>query len=159
MLLWQKCGLLLQEIWRMAGPGESCVLVDKHGGRSFYRDLLGDVFPGARIDVRAEGAEESTYRVSRGEKSLVLSFVPEGDSRALPTALASMVAKYTREIYMNAFNDYWCERVPGLKPTAGYFGDGRRFVREISHLLDSDGVPTEDVLRRNWNYVEESADE
>jgi ribonuclease HII len=153
MLLWQKCGLLLQELWNVAGPGESHVLVDKHGGRAFYRDLLRDVFPDAQIDVLVEGAEDSTYRVREGEKSMVASFVPEGDSKAMPTALASMVAKYTREIHMKAFNDYWCGRLPELKPTAGYFGDGRRFVKEIEHLLEADGIPTEHVLRRNWNYV------
>jgi ribonuclease HII len=153
MLLWQKCGLLLQELWEMAGPGESHVLVDKHGGRAFYRDLLRDVFPGAEIDVLLEGADDSTYRVRHGEKGMVISFVPEGDSKAMPTALASMVAKYTREIHMKAFNDYWCARLPELKPTAGYFGDGRRFVKEIAALLEADGIPKEDVLRRNWNYV------
>jgi hypothetical protein len=153
MLLWQKCGLLLQELWELAGPGESFVLVDKHGGRAFYRDLLCDVFPDTIIDVMTEGAEDSTYRVQQGERSMVISFVPEGDSKAMPTALASMVAKYTRELHMKAFNDYWCARLPELKPTAGYFGDGRRFLRQIAHLLEADGIPEEDVLRRNWNYA------
>ena len=38
----------------------------------------------------------------------------------LPTALASMTAKYLRELAMRAFNEFWCASVPGLRPTAGY---------------------------------------
>ena len=38
----------------------------------------------------------------------------------LPTALASMTAKYLRELSMRAFNEFWCARVTGLRPTAGY---------------------------------------
>ena len=45
----------------------------------------------------------------------------------LPTALASMTAKYLRELSMRAFNEFWCARVPGLRPTAGYPGDAPRF--------------------------------
>jgi hypothetical protein len=49
----------------------------------------------------------------------------------LPTALASMTAKYLRELSMRAFNEFWCAHIPDLKPTAGYYGDSRRFKRAI----------------------------
>jgi hypothetical protein len=54
--------------------------------------------------------------------------------RYLPTALASMTAKYLRELSMRAFNEFWCARVPGLRPTAGYPTDAPRFKREIDAL-------------------------
>ena len=49
LLLFQKCGLILQGLAGYAGPGESHILVDKHGARRRYRRLLLDVFPDARI--------------------------------------------------------------------------------------------------------------
>jgi hypothetical protein len=49
----------------------------------------------------------------------------------LAAALASMTAKYLREISLRPFNRFWQEHVPGLKPTAGYPNDARRFKAEI----------------------------
>jgi hypothetical protein len=42
-----------------------------------------------------------------------------------------MAAKYLRELAMKAFNQFWQQHVPGLKPTAGYPVDARRFRAEI----------------------------
>ena len=50
LLLFQKCGLLLQEFRRLDGGGSAHVLVDRHGGRVRYRRLLLDAFPGCRCD-------------------------------------------------------------------------------------------------------------
>jgi hypothetical protein len=33
---------------------------------------------------------------------------------------------------MRPFNEFWCSRVPGLKPTAGYPVDSRRFKKQIA---------------------------
>jgi len=33
---------------------------------------------------------------------------------------------------MRAMNEFWCRRVPGLRPTAGYPGDAPRFRRDIA---------------------------
>ena len=150
MILFQKCGLLLQELWRHAGPGESHVLVDRHGGRAHYRKLLLDVFPRCQCDVLEEGDQRSAY-VVRDERdsgrTLQVTFQEGGDSRALPTALASMVAKYVRELYMTAFNAYWQQRIDGLKPTAGYHGDARRFLRDIAPALHAEGVDRAALVR------------
>ena len=43
-----------------------------------------------------------------------------------------MTAKYLRELSMRAFNEFWCARVPDLRPTAGYPYDARRFRKEIA---------------------------
>ena len=150
-LLFQKCGLILQELWRRAGPGESRVLVDRHGGRMRYRRLLLDAFPGCPCDVLEEGGERSSYRIAeadRSDRTLVVTFQENGELHALPTALASMTAKYVRELYMRAFNAYWQERMEGLRPTAGYYGDAGRFLRDIAPLLRADGVPVESLVRR-----------
>ena len=51
--------------------------------------------------------------------------------RFLPTALASMTAKYLRELSMRAFNKFWSVHVPDLRPTAGYPKDAHRFYKDI----------------------------
>ena len=54
--------------------------------------------------------------------------------RFLPTALASMTAKYLRELAMRAWNEFWCARVKDQRPTAGYYSDSRRFKRDIERV-------------------------
>jgi ribonuclease HII len=151
LLLFQKCGLILQDVWSHVQPGASHVLVDKHGGRSRYRRLLLDVFPDCQCDILEEGAERSVYRVaeaSGARRTLLITFREGADARALPVALASMVAKYVRELYMLAFNVYWQQRLQGLKATTGYHHDARRFVRDITPALRAEGVDLSSVVRR-----------
>ena len=148
LLLFQKCGLVLQEVWKHAGPDRSFVLVDKHGARKRYRRLLLDVFPHCRCDVMQEEAHRSVYRVSDGaQRSLVVIFQEGGDTRTLPTALASMTAKYVRELYMLAFNVYWQQRLTDLEPTAGYHGDAQRFLRDIAPALHTEKVDLSRLVR------------
>ena len=64
------------------------------------------------------------------ERRIEFRFQPKGE-RHLPTALASMTAKYLRELAMRPFNRFWQEQVPGLRATAGYPVDSRRFFEEI----------------------------
>ena len=47
-----------------------------------------------------------------------------------------MVAKYTREDAMEAFNAYWSDVCPGVKPTRGYPVDARRFRDDVGTRLD-----------------------
>ena len=63
----------------------------------------------------------------------------KGDSRCAEIALASMLAKYTREALMKVFNAHFEARCPGLLPTAGYYEDGRRFLGDLAAagLLDA----------------------
>jgi ribonuclease HII len=111
-----------------AGP--ALVLCDKHGGRNRYAALLQDVFPDELVRVRRESAELSVYDVRAAERAVEFRFQPKGE-RHLPTALASMTAKYLRELAMRPFNAFWQQHVPGLAPTAGYPSDSRRFWNEI----------------------------
>jgi len=110
--------------------GPAVVLCDKHGGRNRYAALLQEVFPDELVRVRKEGAELSVYQVCAAGRSVEFRFQPKGE-RHLPTALASMTAKYLRELAMRPFNAFWLRQVPGLAPTAGYPGDSRRFWDEI----------------------------
>ncbi len=149
LLLFQKCGLLLQELWRHAGPGDSHVLVDRHGGRSHYRDLLRDAFPDCACDILGEDDAGSRYRIGDAQRALHVSFREGGDGLALPTALGSMIAKYVREVHMHAFNAYWCARVEGLKPTAGYAADANRFLEDIREAIVEGRVDRGMLIRRS----------
>ena len=147
LLLFQQCGLLLQHVWEMAAGQKAFVLVDRHGGRLHYRRLLRDAFPECSCDITREDRAGSIYRLWDGDRAMWVAFKEKADRLALPVALASMTAKYVRELYMYAFNAHWCGRVVGLKPTAGYALDARRFLSDIAAAIESDGVDLQTLVR------------
>jgi hypothetical protein len=112
---------------------------DKHGGRNFYSALLQRQFPEWLVEVYCEGCDESIYRFGPPERRIEVGFRVQSE-RFLPAALASMIAKYLREVLMRPFNDFWCARIPGLRPTAGYPKDSHRFKREIAELQLALGI-------------------
>jgi ribonuclease HII len=112
-------------------PDEPAIVTcDKHGGRDYYAALLQHVFPDELVRIRKETPELSVYVVAHGGRSVEFRFLVGGE-RMLPTALASMTAKYVRELAMRPFNAFWQRHVPGLKPTAGYSTDAKRFLADI----------------------------
>jgi hypothetical protein len=121
------------------GAGPIVIYLDKHGGRNRYAALLQHHFDACWIQPTVEGRAESRYEWDHGAARVEAVFRTRCEE-LLPTALASMTAKYHRELAMRAFNAYWAERVPGLKPTAGYFGDSRRFKREIDAAQREMGI-------------------
>ncbi len=128
--------------------GESVVVYcDKHGGRNRYAPLLEGFFPEHSVQIVEEGRLCSVYRWETDENAVEIRFVAKGD-RFLPSALASMIAKYLRELSMAAFNEFWQARLPGLRPTAGYPADARRFKQAIASIQKELGIPDQ-ILWRN----------
>jgi hypothetical protein len=128
-------------------PPPIYAVCDKHGGRNFYTALLQHHFSEHWIAPVYESHAQSRYEWGPPEARVRVTFRMNGEA-FLPTALASMTAKYLRELAMRAFNDFWCALVPDLKPTAGYYGDSRRFKKAIEtkqHELKID----DHVLWRN----------
>ncbi len=115
------------------------VYCDKHGGRNRYSELLQRQFPDWLVEICGEAGDESIYRFGPENRRVEVGFRVRSE-RFLPTALASMASKYLREVSMRAFNSFWCTRVPGLLPTAGYPVDARRFKTEIEPLQMSLGI-------------------
>jgi ribonuclease HII len=112
-------------------PEEPAIVTcDKHGGRDYYAGLLQHVFPDELVQIRRETPELSIYVLAHGGRKVEFRFLVGGE-RMLPTALASMTAKYLRELAMRPFNAFWQRHVPGLKATAGYAVDARRFLADI----------------------------
>jgi SAM-dependent methyltransferase len=77
----------------------------------------------------------------------LLSFEVEAEDRHLPVALASMGAKFVRELFMRRLNAFFAERKPGLAPTAGYVEDGRRFLAEVKPILLREAIPEAEFAR------------
>jgi hypothetical protein len=122
-----------------AHDGDLTVIADKHGGRTYYGELLSNEFFGRPVRMALESPKRSAYRVELDGRTLAVTFLEKADAAHLPVALASMVSKYVREALMRGFNDYWCARVDGLAPTAGYYTDAQRFLAAIRpHFSDGD---------------------
>ena len=113
------------------GEGRISILCDKHGGRDRYLPVLMESFPDPFIEAVAEGRQRSVYRFGPRERRVEICFQAKAESH-MPAALASMASKYLRELAMKSFNAFWCEKVPGLNPTAGYPQDARRFKDQIA---------------------------
>ena len=134
---------LLRPLWDGDGDGDGAVTWvrgDKHGGRHFYRDPLLGAFPDVEIDRGPEGPELSHYTLRGPGRRLELSLLPRADASDGLVALASVVSKTVRELWMDRFNAYWTARIPGLRPTAGYPVDARRFRKAIEPACQARGL-------------------
>ena len=137
-----KAGVLFRETCRVvrsalaAFPeGDADVVCDKHGGRNRYAALLMAEFRPASLITERETAARSSYRMQLGGRSVRIRFVRRADGSDGAVALASMAAKYVRELFMQGFNEFFRARLDGLRPTAGYYGDGRRFLSDVEPVL------------------------
>jgi ribonuclease HII len=127
-------------------PTSTTIVCDKHGGRNRYGPLLAAHFPAETIRTLAESRAESCYEWGTPESPVEICFRARGEA-FMPTALASMTAKYLRELAMNCFNRYWQTHVSGIRPTAGYPLDAKRFLTEIHVVQRRLGIPDHDLWR------------
>jgi ribonuclease HII len=137
---------LITRVMEPLGEGPISIVCDKHGGRDHYAPLLSEHFPDRVIEIRGEGREQSVYRFGPHERRVDVRFCVGAESY-LPVALASMASKYLRELAMLAFNEYWCDRVAGLAPTAGYPQDAKRFMEAIAPMQRELGIDDRFVWR------------
>jgi hypothetical protein len=129
----------------LSAEGERVVWCDRHGGRRRYAALVSRSFAAPLVQVISETSEWSAYRI--GDPPCRIEFAVRGESR-LPVALASMTAKYVRELSMAAFNAWWCDRVAGLAPTAGYPVDAARWRGEAEAAVAASGLDWDEIWRR-----------
>ena len=123
---------LLSDIMAPLAGSRVSVICDKHGARNHYVTIVQHYFPEWLVMVRQEGHRRAATRLGPTPCRRRSAFAA-GPS-AMPVALASMAAKYLRELAMRAFNEYWRRHLPELRPTAGYAQDARRFKRDIAQL-------------------------
>jgi hypothetical protein len=48
---------------------------------------------------------------------------------------------------MSVLNAWFAARLPGLKPTAGYYVDGHRFLADVEEIVDREQLPRERLIR------------
>ena len=99
---------LLDLAWQLSADGMPTHLEgDKHGGRHFYLEPLMEALPGTWIDRGPEGPELSRYFLRGSGRELTVSLSPRADAANGLVALASIVSKLVREIWMDVFNGFW----------------------------------------------------
>jgi len=120
-------------------PEEEAVRVvcDRQGGRVDYEEHLAAMVPGCTVKVLEQRPERSRYELTgigadEQKRTMTVIFMPEAESHHFPVALASMTAKYVRELIMGRFNRFWCGRFAQLKPTAGYREDAARWLTDAT---------------------------
>jgi len=134
-------------IWDRFADRDPRIIVDRQSGRTRYAGPLAAAFPRATVEIVAESPELSRYRLTADGSTMVISFLREAEQRHLPVALASMTAKYVRELCMERLNRYFADLVPGLRPTAGYVQDGRRFLADIDAIVRRERLDTPRLVR------------
>jgi len=138
---------LIQRVADAVGPRSLRVWIDRQGGRTGYRRPLMRAIQDVQLEILEEDKQRSGYRLDHGGASWAVRFVTSGESHHLPIALASIFSKYLRELLMMSFNRYWLSCVPGLRPTAGYYADGKRFLADIAHVVQQQGLAAEYLVR------------
>lgn len=136
---------LLEEI-EATSPQAVHIVCDKHGGRDYYAGLLQHFFPETWWQIQEESRSVSRYTGEVGPLEVSIEFRSKGEA-FLPTALASIYAKFHREVAMRAINSYWARHVPGITETAGYPVDAARFANETETARKQLKIPWETFWR------------
>jgi len=140
---------LMQKIIQ-AGKGQHvCIHVDRQGGRVNYQRILLRAFSRYSLTVEHETSHCSSYRLELPSRPhpLRIRFLQSGEDHHLPIALASMVSKYLRELFMRCYNAFWRSHKPDLAPTAGYYTDARRFLQDIQPVIRLLGIDPSRLIR------------
>ncbi len=141
----------LYDLHQLFGARGLVVGIDKQGARDKYTDLLLKSFPDAALKVLQENEDGSSYIIHEGTgekaRQTVVHFREKSETKFLPTALASMICKFLRELCMHNFNAWWAAQIPDLKPTAGYYTDGMRWLADVEPHLANMGITREELIR------------
>jgi hypothetical protein len=137
----------LDHLLRAYGEKQLTIVCDRQGGRSRYGSLLRLMFEDWALEVTDETEARSEYHLRRNGHAVRLIFCEKAEAQCLPVAAASMLCKYLREALMTRFNAYWLRHVPLTAPTAGYYTDGLRFLRDIEPKRKELGVKDGELIR------------
>jgi ribonuclease HII len=107
------------------------IIVDRQGGRVHYRKNLQRMFPEMELRIISETQQTSSYELQTCSRTVRLYFIVDADEHFLPVSLASMVSKYLRELLVYNINRYFISHCADLRPTAGYWKDGLRFIEDL----------------------------
>ena len=123
------------------------IIIDRQGGRVRYRKVLLLMFPDMELKIIRESQTISSYEMTNGGKQMRLHFVVGADMNYLPVSIASMVSKYLRELLIGSMNRYFINFHPDLRPTAGYWKDGLRFIEDLKTHLPQVQIDANQLIR------------
>ncbi|UCG48827.1 MAG: hypothetical protein JSU94_03415 [Phycisphaerales bacterium] len=126
---------LINEAFDAADSDTLHVVADRQGGRVRYRKVLRVMFPDTELTILRENPTGSSYELRAGRRVMRLHFVVGADRRFLPVSLASMLSKYLRELLVGSLNRYFAGFGVDIRPTAGYWKDGLRFLDDLRTCL------------------------
>jgi ribonuclease HII len=146
--LFSTTAIHLDHLLRTYGHQNLVIFCDRQGGRGHYGSLLRLMFEDWSLEVTRETSDGcSEYRLFRDQHIVRVMFREKAESQCLPVAIASMLSKYLREALMCRFNAFWKTHMPELTPTAGYYGDGARFLRDIQRKRRELGIRDAELVR------------
>ena len=111
------------------------IVIDRQGGRMHYRKNLQRMFPDMSLSIVHESPVVSSYDLRSNIGTMRVHFAVRADQKYLAVSLASMVSKYLREVLIGCMNRYFTGLGPNIKPTAGYWEDGLRFIEDLKTNL------------------------
>ncbi|HUV41654.1 MAG TPA: hypothetical protein VMW23_07700 [Sedimentisphaerales bacterium] len=130
-VLFSSTSQLIKSAFDDACPEDLHIIVDRQGGRVHYRRQLQCMFGDMQLKILCENATVSSYELHADGRKMRLDFAVDADLNFLPVSLASMACKYLRELLVDCINRYFAQLCTNLKPTAGYWQDGQRFIRDL----------------------------
>ena len=153
LVLRELIGSLIRAFVRELRPSLEAIpycVVDRLGGLKYYRPWLCTLF-GTKtqrpllehsdwdIQTQSESPSISEYWLYNGKQDiqLGLGFWVKGDQHNILCAIASIWAKYLRELLMQQFNRYWHSRFPKAPTTSGYYRDATIFLDYLQQGLGS----------------------
>lgn len=143
-----KIGALIESVVSVHPREDISFAIDKQGGRQFYSNFISDVFPFEPFEIIRETPDASEYLLERNGQRLQFGFYKKGDSLFEEISMASILAKWLRETFMNSFNSYWLTYNNRIQPTAGYPEDGKRFIKEMKPFFEK-SLLSPDLIIRN----------
>ena len=146
-MLFSVSAIHLSDLLNEFGDQGLLIVCDRQGGREHYGQLLRLMFEDWALEVNREQDGYADYTLRRGPHAVRLVFREKAEAQCMSVALASMLSKYLREALMRRFNAYWKELLPDVQPTAGYYGDGVRFLNDISDKRRELGIADELLIR------------
>jgi len=147
VLFTELCSLVLDALEKADAGQTVQVVVDRQGGRVSYQQELMRMFPEAALSVIRQDETISSYELTDNGKIMRIHFCVKADTKYLPVCLASMASKYLREVLMESQNRFFCKMCRGLKPTAGYWQDGQRFIQDLQRLAPDLSIDPKKLIR------------
>jgi ribonuclease HII len=146
-VLFTAISVLIKNVFDNFAGEDLQIIIDRQGGRVRYRKALQLMFPDMELKILRESQTISSYELAAAGKQMRLHFVVGADGRYLPVSLASMVSKYIRELLIGCMNRYFAGLHPGLRPTAGYWKDGLRFIEDLKTYIPHLQIDANQLIR------------